>query len=199
MNKLLLDIPKKISTSQLTLMMPQAGDGALLHQAIMDGYEDYVQWLNWPEKPPTIEEVEIDCRKHHADFILRECIRYLILDNTTNEILGRCAFPPHQVNWQIPQFGISYFIRQSQRARGFASTAAHMMAIVAFRYLHAKKVDIFCDTENIASTKIPLKLGFSLEYVQRGGWPRKDGQLAKLQTYAVFSEAELPPLTLIDR
>ena len=76
--------------------------------------------------------------------------------------------------------------------------ATHMMSIIAFRYLHAKKVDIFCDEENIASTKIPIKLGFTLEYVQRGGWPRADGQLAKLQTYSVFSEAELPALTLID-
>lgn len=195
MNKLLVNLPEKISMDRLSLVMPQAGYGEALYQAIMDGYEDYIQWLNWPAKPPTLEEVEIDCRKHHADFILRECIRYLIIDNKTQDIVGRCAFPPHQVNWQIPQFGVSYFIRRSQRGKGFATDAAHMLTRIAFRYLHAKKVEIFCDAENIVSTKIPLALGFTLEYVQRGGWPRKDGQLAELQTYSVFSEDALPPLT----
>jgi RimJ/RimL family protein N-acetyltransferase len=39
------------------------------------------------------------------------------------------------------------------------------MAIL-FMELKAKKLEIYCDAENIASTHIPLKLGFKLEYVQ---------------------------------
>jgi hypothetical protein len=37
---------------------------------------------------------------------------------------------------------------------------------------------------------IPQKLGFKLEYTQRGGWPRPDGSLAILQTYSLFAEQE---------
>ena len=66
------------------------------------------------------------------------------------------------------------------------------MAVLAFRMLKAKKLEIYCDEENIASTKTPIKLGFQLEYIQRGGWPRADGNLAQLHTYSIFSEDHLP-------
>ncbi|MBA2628863.1 MAG: GNAT family N-acetyltransferase [Rickettsiaceae bacterium] len=50
------------------------------------------------------------------------------------------------------------------------------MAVIAFKLLKAKKMEIYCDAENIASTKVPLKLGFKLGYTQKGGWPRQDGK-----------------------
>lgn len=191
MSKILIDLPELIETQRLKLQMPKAGFGTKLHAAISDGYEDYIKWLNLPTNIPTEQTLEEECRKHMADFILREFIRYLIIDKSTNEVVGRCAFPSFQANWQIPQFGISYFIRKSQRGKGYATEAVHALSQLAFRNLKAKKLEIYCDSENIASTKIPLKLGFKLEYTQKGGWPRQDGKLAELQTYSIFSENEL--------
>lgn len=60
------------------------------------------------------------------------------------------------------------------------------MMKIGFEKLNARKLEIFCDDENIASRKIPEKLGFKLEYTQRGGWPRYDGGLALLHTYSLF-------------
>jgi len=194
MSKLLINLPEFIQTPRLKLQMPKAGFGGNLHEAITDGYEDYVKWLNWPQSIPLAETLEEECRRHHADFILREFIRYLIIEKETDEIVGRCAFPSFQANWMIPQFGISYFIRKSKRTNGYATEAAHAMSLLAFKVFGAKKLEIYCDAENIASSKVPLKLGFKLEYVQKGGWPRYDGQLAELQTYSIFSENDLPYL-----
>lgn len=105
----------------------------------------------WPSNVPTVESVEEDCRKHHAEFILRDFIRYIIADKATDNVLGRCAFPPFQSNWSIPQFGISYFIRKNQRLNGYATEATHAMTLIAFKILNARKVEIYCDTENLAS------------------------------------------------
>jgi ribosomal-protein-serine acetyltransferase len=196
MSHILIDLPEAIETSRLILQMPKAGFGEKLHPAIVDGYDDYIKWLNWPSNVPTIESVEEDCRKHHAEFILRDFIRYIIIDKITNSVVGRCAFPSFQANWNIPQFGISYFIRKSQRAKGYATEATHTMTLLAFEKLKARKVEIYCDAENTASTKIPLRLNFKLEYTQKGGWPRPDGELATLQTYAIFSATELPNLEI---
>lgn len=191
MNPILIDLPEVIETSRLLLKMPQAGHGANLYEAIIDGYDDYVKWLGWSPSIPTPEAIEEDCRKHHADFITRDFIRYIIVEKATNRTIGRCAFPSFQTIWPIPQFGISYFIRNNARNKGFASEAAHALTILAFRTLGAKKVEIYCDAENIASQKIPQKLGFSLEYSQKGGWPRPDNQLADLLTFSIFSEESL--------
>jgi len=191
MNKILIDLPETIDTPRLILQMPKAGFGEKLNAAISDGYEDYVRWLNWSATPPTAEAVEEECRKHMAEFILRDFIRYLIIDKATSEVIGRCAYPSFQADWAIPQFGISYFIRKSRREKGYATEAIHTMCELAFDILKARKIEIYCDVENIASTKVPLKLGFKLEYTQRGGWPRADGNLAELQTYSIFSKKDL--------
>lgn len=192
MNKLLIEVPEVIETEHLKLQMPTAGYGKAVHEAILDGYEDYIKWLAWGPTPPSEESVEEDCRKHHAEFILRDWIRYLIIDKKTNTVLGRIGFPPFQSNWIIPQFGISYFIRKSQRGKGYATEATHAMALLAFRVLKAKKVEIVCDDENVVSNIIPKRLNFQHEYSQKGGWPRPDGELAKLNNYACFSEKDLP-------
>lgn len=192
MNPILIDLPETIITPRLKLQMPKAGFGEKLYPAIIDGYDDYAKWLSWPTNTPTKELVEEDCRKHMAEFILRDFIRYLIIDKATDEIIGRCAFPSFQANWLIPQFGISYFIRKSQRSKGYATEAAHAMTILAFKILKAKKVEIHCDAENIASNKIPLKLNFQLEYTKKGGWPRQDDKLAQLHCYSIFSADNLP-------
>lgn len=196
MNPIIIDIPELIETPRLMLLMPKAGFGVKVHEAITDGYEDYIKWLNWPKNMPTVEMVEEECRKGQSEFILRDLIRYIIVDKQTDEVVGRCAFPPVQANCGVPQFGISYFIRKSKRSKGYATEAAHAMALVAFRSLSAKKVEIYCDVENVASTKIPLKLGFKLEYTQKGGWTRQNGELADLQTYSIFSEKALPGMEI---
>lgn len=192
MSPILIDLPERIETSRLILQMPQAGYGERLHQAITDGYEDYVAWLNWTPLIPTVQSVEEECRCHHAEFILRDFIRYIIVEKSSNQVMGRCAFPSFQTNWLIPQFGISYFIRRSQRMKGYATEAVHAMTLLAFQVLGAKKVEIYCDAENVASTKVPHKLNFELEYTQKGGWPRQDGKLAELKTYSLFTEKKLP-------
>lgn len=196
MDSILINLPETIETPRLELQMPKAGFGDKVHQAIVDGYEDYIKWLNWPPHIPTPESVEEECRLNHAEFILRGLIRYIIIEKATGTIIGRCAFPPLQVNWDIPQFGVSYFIRRSKRAKRYATESAHAMAFLAFKVLKARKVEIYCDAENIASTKVPLNLNFKLEYTQKGGWLRPDGELALLQTYSLFSVEDLPELDI---
>ena len=192
MNRILLNLPETIETPRLILEMPKAGLGERLHEALLDGFEDYIRWLNWSPNPPSDMAVEEECRKHHADFILRDFIRYIIIDKATGDVIGRCALPSFQANWLIPQFGISYFIRKTQRSKGYATEAVGALAKMAFEVLQAKKLEIYCDAENIPSTKIPLHLNFKLEYTQKGGWPSQDGQLATLQTYSMFSINDLP-------
>ena len=55
MNKILINLPEVIETPRLKLLMPKAGFGEKIYQAIKDGYEDYVKWLNWPINIPNME------------------------------------------------------------------------------------------------------------------------------------------------
>lgn len=192
MNLLLMNVPERMETERLVFQCPKASYGAELYDAILDGYEEKVQWLNWPPTPPSREAVEIECRQHQAEFILRQFIRYLVIEKHSNKVIGRCGFPPFQTFWSIPQFGLSYFIRQSAAGQGMGTEVAHALSLLAFQGFKAKKVEICVDAENIASKRIPEKLNFKLECQKKGGWPRLDGELATLLTFYIFSSADLP-------
>jgi hypothetical protein len=66
---ILIDLPEIMETTRLRLQKPEAGFGEKLYPAIIDGYEDYVKWMDWPLSTPNLETVEEECRKHHAEFI----------------------------------------------------------------------------------------------------------------------------------
>lgn len=186
------DLPEKIETERLTLHKPDVRFAEQLHTAILDGYDDFVTWLSWSHTPPTLEEVKAECRQQHDTFISREYIRYIIVEKATEKVVGRCAFPSFQADWQIPQFGIAYFIRKSAQRKGFATEAVGAMTRLAFEKLHAKKVVIYCDIDNAASIKIPEKLNFTLDCTKKGGWPKANGELADLHTYSLSSKDKLP-------
>jgi RimJ/RimL family protein N-acetyltransferase len=189
-------VPEHIITPHLELRVPRAGDGVKVHEALIDGYEDYVYWLNFPETVPTVEAVEEDCRKHAAEFILRNNIRYLIINKQTQEVMGRCSIPSCQSNWKIPMFGISYFIAKRFRGNGYASETVNALTRMAFEVLNALKVQVKADPDNVASAKIPQRLGFELEAKQKGEWFRKDKPLAEVYTYALFDLKSLRPLVV---
>lgn len=192
MNLLLLDVPEQIETNRFLLRVPKAHDGEKVYEALMDGYEDTAKWLNWSAEVPTKDSVEVECRQQHAQFILRQDIRYLIIDKESGVIVGRCALPSSQAVWSIPQFGLGYFVRASRRGQGVATEASHALTLLAFNILQAKKVEICADAENEASRRVPEKLNFKLEYQKKGGWPRQDGQLANLLVFSLFSPMDLP-------
>lgn len=56
-----MDIPEVIETKRLKLQVLKAGFGKKLHEAIIEGYEDYVKGLNWPKDLPNEQSVEGDC------------------------------------------------------------------------------------------------------------------------------------------
>ncbi|MES2212487.1 MAG: GNAT family N-acetyltransferase [Pseudomonadota bacterium] len=190
---ILVDLPERFETEHLILQAPKAGYGAALLDAISDGYEDYVKWLSWTPTLPTLEAVEEDCRRHYAQFILREEIRYLMIEKSSQTVVGRCALPSWQAIWAVPQFGIAYFVRRECRGQGYAKEASHALALLAFRRLSAKRVEIQVDEQNIASIKVPEALNFMLERRQTG-WTKEINPDAKLLIYVATSEEQFPKI-----
>lgn len=195
MEPILLDLPVPIETPRLVLRPSESGDGEQLHRAILDGYEDHVRWLARSKQPPTLLEAEKEARQHAVDWLSREFIRFVLISKANNKIIGRAGFPPILSDWRVPYFGISYFVSKSTSGQGLCTEAVNALTRYAFGVLNARKVEIKVDTENLASVRVPQKLGFQLEATQRGNWPRSDkADLAEIQTYSLFDIDSLPAL-----
>ncbi len=192
----LWDLPDRIQSPRFVLRPPRQGDGSAVHAAIMDGYTETRKWLAWSEVPPSVEQIERDCRAQQAAWIMRTDMRWLCFDQQTGEVLGRFAFPAHQCIWQVPCVAISYFVRQSARKKGVATEVVNALTRYAFEHLMARRVIIYTDALNTASIRVPQKLGFIEESRNKGLWPSAaaDGALAELIIHGCFDPESLPPL-----
>jgi len=182
-------------TPRLILRPSKAGDGVALHKVIMDGFDDQVRWLARPDETPTLQNFEKEARQHAIDWLSRDFKRFVIVSKEDDSIIGRMGYPPMLSDWRVPYFGISYFVARSLNGKGYCSEAVNAMVRYAFVVLSARKVEIKCDTDNVASVRIPEKLGFALEATQKGNWPRTDKyDLAEIRTYSIFVVSQLPDL-----
>lgn len=192
---ILLDLPMPIETERLVIRPPQPGDGEGLYTIIHETHDDLVRWLNWSTTLPTPQELEIESRQLWAKFILRHELRFILVEKASNRIVGRMAFPPILTKWFLPIFGISYFIGRSYQGLGYGFEGAHAITLYAFKVMNAKKVSIKCDKDNIKSRKIPERLGFELEGIERGTWQHPNTQtLTEIYNYCCFDPLNLPKL-----
>lgn len=191
-NPLLLTVPSPIITPRLLLRPPQAGDGTAINEAIIESFDDLKKWLPWANHRPSINESEIFARTSQAKWILREDLVFLLFHRETNMLLGVSGF--HRINWHMPSFEIGYWIRSSAAKQGFVTESTNALTRYAFEQLNAARVEIKCDSDNTASTKVAEKLGFCLEEILINNTLRPDKSLRSTTIYARYDTQNLPLL-----
>jgi len=182
MNPLLLDISEQFETERLLLRVPVNGDGALVNHAIRESYESLHKWMKWADHIPEIEETEAEVRNQRANFLLRNRLTFYILDKLTGEFLGTCSLV--RIDWEVRRFEIGYWIRHSAVGKGFMSEAVNELTRFAFKNLQANRIEILCDTKNIASCKVAERCGYYLEAILLNNFIDPSGNLKDDCLYA---------------
>ncbi|MGE7764672.1 GNAT family N-acetyltransferase [Peribacillus sp. NPDC096540] len=161
MKAILMDFPEKIETPRLYLRPCQPGDGIDVYEAIVRSQNELKQWLPFAHQEPSLETSEQNVLKAFADFILKEDIRLHIYRKEDDKFIGSTGL--HRINWDIPKFEIGYWIDTMHSKKGYITEAIEKLTQFAFHHYGAKRVEIRCDANNLASKRIPEKLGFTLE------------------------------------
>lgn len=162
---LLLDIPEEITTDRLILRAPRNGDGAGLYESISASREALELWIPFVHNSLSEEICETEMRRARARFILREDLRFHLFLRSDDRPVGGTGL--HRIDWAVPKFEIGYWVDTRFAGQGLATEAARAMTELAFGKLGAKRVEIRCDSLNVASAAIPPKLGYELEATLR--------------------------------
>ena len=86
---------------------------------------------------------------------------YSLIEVATDELVGGCALHPRDGGTLLE---IGYWVRSDRHGRGYATAAARCLTDAAFRYLAlAERVEIRMDQANVASARVPAKLGYVLD------------------------------------
>lgn len=174
MKALLMDFPEKIETPRLYLRHCLPGDGLDVYEAVVRSQNELKQWLPFAQPEPSIEALEKNVLTAYADFILKKDIRLHIYKKEGDQFIGSTGL--HRINWDIPKFEIGYWIDTAHCKKGYITEVVERLTRFAFHHYGAKRVEIRCDPQNLASKRIPEKLGFTLEGILHNEALSADGK-----------------------
>lgn len=168
LDPLLIDLPMPIVTPRLTIQPIQPGDGAAVHAAKMESWDDLARWSIWTFKPKndtTEQDDELLCHRFHRQFVSREKIPLLAFNRKDGVLVGQGSLS--NCDWTNRIFCLGYWVRTGCAGQGFATEIGSALCTYAFREMKAFRLTSFHAEGNDASRRVLEKLGFEQEGIFR--------------------------------
>jgi RimJ/RimL family protein N-acetyltransferase len=166
-----VDPPYRIASRRLLLRCWQPADAPLLKEAVDESLDELLPWMPWAveEPQPLSAKVEL-LRGFRGRFDLGREFVYGILTPDESAAVGGTGLHTRRGE---DAFEIGYWIRTSHAGRGLATEASAVLTRVAFELCGVDRVEIRVDPANLASARIPRKLGYREEATlrRRLGYP----------------------------
>ncbi len=188
MNPLLLDFPDSFDTDRLTIRAPRVEDAQELVEAVIESLPELRPWMPWAKEAPTLDFEVARLRQAMAQWITREeLLLHVYLKSTTTLVM--CS-GLHRIDWRAGKFEIGYWVRTKYMGQGFVTEAVNGITAFAFKHLHANRVEIRCDAQNIRSAAVAKRCGFLLEGILRHDSLDVTGELRSTMLFSKLSANE---------
>jgi ribosomal-protein-serine acetyltransferase len=180
---LLLDIPERLETANLTLVATRAGMGPVVHDGLVQSINELKRWMPWARVDQVLEQTETHCREEQARWHARQEIDFCFFGRADGAFVGKGGL--HHIDWDVPKFEVGYWIRSSYVGRGLATEATGALVALARDHLGARRIELTCDARNVPSRRVAEKTGFTLEGILRHARRDNAGELADKCMYAI--------------
>jgi RimJ/RimL family protein N-acetyltransferase len=127
--------------------------------AAVASFAELHQWMTWAEDVPTRAEVADFTRAAQSLFDDDLAWAFAMIELSSGELVGSCDV---RVVSGSSCVEIGYWVRSDRTRRGYASAAAKALTDAAFGYLDVDRVTIRMDRGNVASARVPPKIGYRL-------------------------------------
>ena len=194
MNPILIAVPTPILTPRLLIKPRQIAEGAVIAKAVAESLEHLKPWMPFAQTIPSVDEMEVHCRKSLSEFIARENFTFSIYDRDGHTFIGSTGL--HKPNWDVPSFHIGYWIHKDFEGKGFILESTNALTRYAFEIFRAKRVEIRCDGRNLRSLAVMKKLGYTQEGILRNDDIGADGAIRDTIVTARYDAVGLPELNV---
>jgi len=149
----------RLETPRLLLRPWTADDAAPLRTVLAASRDALARWTPWVlDESDTEDALRARLTRYALYFTSGIEWRYAILDATDGTtILGGCGLHPRVGPGAIE---IGYWLATAATGQGYATEAAEVLTAEAFRMGDVERVEIRCDPGNVASLRIPERLGY---------------------------------------
>jgi RimJ/RimL family protein N-acetyltransferase len=153
-------MPDVLNASPLTLVRwrPEDVDEAL--GTVRSSFAELQQWMHWARTIPTREQQREVLADGSTAFDAGTDFGFLYRETATAALVGGGGVHRRVGSGAVE---IGYWVQTDRHNRGYATRAAEVMTDAAFTYLgDVDRVEIHMDCTNIASARVPEKLGYRL-------------------------------------
>ena len=152
---------RKIKIDNFTIRVLKKEDAKLLKDAIDTSLDHLRTFMDFAKEEPLPLQHKIDkIEKWEKAFVENSKYTYGIFIG--NKLLGNCSLYTGKYNKTTGSvLELGYWIRASEINKGIATIATLALLKIAFEYIKIERVEIHLYKKNIASSKIPEKLGFT--------------------------------------
>ena len=150
----------RLRTPRLLLRSWHVADASACKEAIDASLEQLRPWIPWSRAEPSpLEVVEVRLAGFEQDFTAGRDWKYGCFTADERALLGGAGLHPRQGPGILE---VGYWLRPTATGLGYATEAAAALTRCAVERHAIEKVEIRCDPENLASARIPQRLGFRL-------------------------------------
>ena len=178
-------LPALLQTDRLIVRAARPGDGAMLHEAVVESQAELAPWLPWVTPLPTLEQTEAKCAAAFERFERNEDLMAIFLLKETGALVGGGGL--HKANWTLRQFEVGYWGRTRFLGAGFVTEGVRALARHAIEVLGAQRVFLTTDERNLRSRRLAERAGFEYEGTLRKERLDLEGRLRDTRVYAIVA------------
>jgi RimJ/RimL family protein N-acetyltransferase len=150
--------PRRIECSSLVLRAPARGDALALREAVDSSLPHLRRWVRWAMREPASLEATVErIARNQKSFAAGVEFGYLVFTPGEETVIGSVGL--HR-RGKPNSLEIGYWIREGWTGRGFATEATDAVTRAGFLLPHIDRLEIRCDPRNVASARIPHRLGY---------------------------------------
>jgi len=183
----LREVPDSFDSERLTIRCPRAGDGPLVHEAVvasLDALREFPASLPWAMAEPTLDTAEQFCREGRAHFMMRSMMPMLLFLKGSDTLVGTGSL--HAFDWAVPKCEIGYWAHSAFTGRGLVTEAVQAVTGLAFDALGMRRIEALPDAGNPASCRVCERAGYTFEGTRRNDRITPDGTLRNSRVYAAI-------------
>jgi RimJ/RimL family protein N-acetyltransferase len=157
--------PYRIDTERLVIRCWNPEDAPLLKAAVDHNIEHLKPFMPWAWYEPTDLETKVNLlRTFRGKFDLDQDFTYGIFSRDERQVLGGCGLHTRQGKFALE---MGYWIDHDHCREGLATEAAEALTEAAWTVDGIDRVEIRHQPDNLASARVPEKLGYTREAVLR--------------------------------
>jgi aminoglycoside 6'-N-acetyltransferase len=130
------------------------------------------------------EAAEVLVQDLANEWAKHSCFFIGAFDKRTGEFVGQIYVGP--VDWKLPEFEIGYFVDIDHEGQGYISEAVRATLEIIFDQLHAHRVRLKCDENNVRSIRVAERCKMTREGYLRENKRHPDGTYSGSLIYGLL-------------